>query len=68
MPALGETAPLTPGFPWHPHRGIETITSVLEGDAAGLDAVSPGFRAFPVSLSGRQHSRRADLHNHIPGS
>jgi len=28
-----------PGFPWHPHRGIETITYMLEGSAEHGDSI-----------------------------
>jgi redox-sensitive bicupin YhaK (pirin superfamily) len=28
-----------PGFPWHPHRGIETITYVLQGDIEHGDSM-----------------------------
>lgn len=27
------------GFPWHPHRGIETITYVLKGDVEHADSI-----------------------------
>ena len=27
------------GFPWHPHRGIETVTYVIEGEAEHEDSL-----------------------------
>src|SRR3974377_1345135 len=30
------------GFPWHPHRGIETITYVLAGDVEHGDSMGNG--------------------------
>ena len=29
----------TPGFPWHPHRGLETITYILKGEARHEDSI-----------------------------
>jgi quercetin 2,3-dioxygenase len=34
-----DPAKYLPGFPWHPHRGIETITYVLEGDVEHGDSM-----------------------------
>lgn len=34
-----DPAKYIPGFPWHPHRGIETITYVLEGDVVHGDSM-----------------------------
>ncbi len=34
-----DTRNYLPGFPWHPHRGIETITYMLEGSAEHGDSL-----------------------------
>ncbi len=50
-----------PGFPWHPHRGIETITYVLEGDVEHGDSmgnrgdISPGDVQWMTAGSGIIH-------------
>jgi|SRR5579863_4007594 len=49
------------GFPWHPHRGIETITYVLEGNVEHGDSmgnagvISPGDVQWMTAGSGIIH-------------
>lgn len=50
-----------PGFPWHPHRGIETITYVLQGNVDHGDSmgnrgvISPGDVQWMTAGSGIIH-------------
>jgi redox-sensitive bicupin YhaK (pirin superfamily) len=50
-----------PGFPWHPHRGIETITYMLEGEVEHGDSlsnkgvISPGDVQWMTAGSGIIH-------------
>ena len=49
------------GFPWHPHRGIETITYVLAGEVAHGDSlgnrgvITPGDVQWMTAGSGIIH-------------
>ncbi len=51
----------TRGFPWHPHRGIETITYVLDGDVEHQDSlgnsgiIRPGDVQWMTAGSGIIH-------------
>jgi redox-sensitive bicupin YhaK (pirin superfamily) len=64
-----------PGFPWHPHRGIETITYVLHGkvehgDSIGNEGViSPGDVQWMTAGSGIIHQEmpRGDEAGHMGG-
>jgi len=57
------------GFPWHPHRGIETITYVLRGDVErgddcrrGRHGAEPGRPCHGIDVGGAnrpEHVRRA---------
>jgi redox-sensitive bicupin YhaK (pirin superfamily) len=55
-----------PGFPWHPHRGIETITYVLRGKVAHGDSlgnegvIGPGDIQWMTAGSGI-------IHQEMPG-
>ena len=47
------------GFPWHPHRGIETVTYILEGNMRHRDSlgnmgiIGPGQQGFGLLLVAR---------------
>ena len=49
------------GFPWHPHRGIETITYVVEGSVEHMDsignagAINPGDVQWMTAGNGILH-------------
>ena len=57
----GNPAEFLPGFPWHPHRGIETITYVLEGRVEHSDSmgnkgsIGPGDVQWMTAGSGVIH-------------
>ncbi|SPF39938.1 Pirin-like protein CC_0481 [Syntrophobacter sp. SbD1] len=56
-----DPAKYIPGFPWHPHRGIETITYVIEGDVEHGDSmgnkgdINPGDVQWMTAGSGIIH-------------
>ena len=63
------------GFPWHPHRGIETITYVLRGDVEHGDSmgnrgvISSGDVQWMTAGSGVIHQEmpRGDEHGSMEG-
>jgi quercetin 2,3-dioxygenase len=64
-----------PGFPWHPHRGIETITYVLNGDVEHGDSmgnkgiISSGDTQWMTAGSGIIHQEmpRGDYEGRMDG-
>jgi redox-sensitive bicupin YhaK (pirin superfamily) len=63
------------GFPWHPHRGIETITYILEGKVEHGDSmknkgvISPGDVQWMTAGSGIIHQEmpKGDENGHMGG-
>ncbi len=63
------------GFPMHPHRGIETVTYMLEGytrhrDSLGnIDTIGPGDVQWMTSGRGIMHEEmpRRDENGHVDG-
>jgi quercetin 2,3-dioxygenase len=63
------------GFPWHPHRGIETITYVLDGDVEHGDSmgnsgvIAPGDVQWMTAGSGIIHQEmpKGDEEGHMGG-
>lgn len=57
------------GFPWHPHRGIETVTYMLEGKVEHSDSlgntgvIEPGDVQWMTAGSGIVHQEMPKPHN-----
>src|ERR1041384_2739676 len=56
------------GFPWHPHRGMETITYILDGEVEHGDSmgnrglISAGDVQWMTAGSGIIHQERSEEH------
>jgi redox-sensitive bicupin YhaK (pirin superfamily) len=61
----------TPGFDWHPHRGIETVTLVLEGalehgdNRGNAGVLAPGDVQWMTAGSGIVHRELAHRDEHV---
>ena len=61
------------GFPWHPHRGIETVTYLLEGRVAHGDSmgnegrIGPGDAQWMTAGSGIIHQEMPEQGREGPG-
>jgi redox-sensitive bicupin YhaK (pirin superfamily) len=70
-----EPADYRAGFPWHPHRGMETVTYVLDGEAEHQDSlgnkgvIGPGDLQWMSAGSGIIHQEmpRGDAHGAMYG-
>jgi redox-sensitive bicupin YhaK (pirin superfamily) len=70
---LSEDRISAPGFEWHPHRGIETVTVVLDGalehedDAGGAGVLEAGDAQWMTAGSGIVHREVAarGAHAHV---
>ena len=57
------------GFPWHPHRGIETVTYMIEGNVEHSDSlgnkgvIGPGDVQWMTAGSGIIHQEMPKPHN-----
>jgi quercetin 2,3-dioxygenase len=54
-----------PGFPWHPHRGIETVTYMLEGNVRHRDSIGNMGVIGPGDVQWMT-SGRGILHEELP--
>jgi redox-sensitive bicupin YhaK (pirin superfamily) len=70
-----DPAHFLPGFPWHPHRGIETITYILEGRVEHGDSlgnrgvIGPGDVQWMTAGNGVIHQEmpKGDTKGHMGG-